>query len=176
MLALVPAPKIFKTAPPRPKNAPGLTVTPPCSKDFTLCPVPLHPEGKKDCPCIPDGNITRPCSHSFIYMIIMTGGLAGKPCRWWSCGCVQRGKHWWSCQLTCWWSGWWWSWRCWWWSWRCWWWSWRCWWWSWWWWPRCGYVVACEEESTGLFLELCERAAKVGTQHCADESDEDEDG
>ena len=37
-----------------------------------------------------------------------------------------------------------------------------------------GYVVACEEESTGLFLELCERASKVGTQQCADESDEDD--
>ena len=36
-------------------------------------------------------------------------------------------------------------------------------------------MVACEEESTGLFLELCERASKVGTQQCADESDEDED-
>ena len=57
------APKIFKTALPRPKNAPSLTVAPPRPEDFTTapaCPTPKKfpsappcPEAKKRCPVHP---------------------------------------------------------------------------------------------------------------------------
>ena len=57
------APKIFKTAPPHPENAPSLTVAPPRPEDFDPCPalpnpiffilpssVPPRPEAKKTLP------------------------------------------------------------------------------------------------------------------------------
>ena len=61
------APKIFKTALPRPKNAPSLTVAPPRPEDFTTalaCPTPKNfllsrpaPKQKSAAPCIHDLSI-----------------------------------------------------------------------------------------------------------------------